>query len=187
MKIKYNAPVILTYTLLSICVFALFTNEILIKNFSSPAIFSFYDPIFYFRLVSYIVGHGDWGHLMGTLMITLIVGPFLEEKYGSKKLLEIILVASISTALLNTLLFSSSLIGGSGIVFTLILLGSSLNISSKQIPLTFIIIVVLIIGSEVVSILKADNISQFSHLVGGLIGAGYGFIRSGVTRTPTGS
>ena len=120
-------------------------------------------------------------------MITLIVGPFLEEKYGSKKLLEIILVASISTALLNTLLFSSSLIGGSGIVFTLILLGSSLNISSKQIPLTFIIIVVLIIGSEVVSILKADNISQFSHLVGGLIGAGYGFIRSGVTRTPTGS
>jgi len=41
------------------------------------------------------------------------------------------------------------------------------------------VVSVLFIGSEIIAILKIDNISQFSHLAGGFIGAGYGFIRSG--------
>ncbi|MCP3871542.1 MAG: rhomboid family intramembrane serine protease [Desulfobacteraceae bacterium] len=178
MKIKYNSPVILTYTLFSICVFVFFNKTILTTFFSSPAHFSFSSPLFYLKLVLYIAGHGDWGHLMGTLMIVLIVGPLLEEKHGSRKVLEMMLIASISTALLNTLLFSTSLIGGSGVVFMFIFFSSFSNINSKEIPLTFIIITALIIGSEVTSILKTDQVSQFSHLAGGLIGAGYGFFRS---------
>ncbi len=112
-------------------------------------------------------------------MIILLVGPLLEEKYGSGKLCEMLLITAITTALLNAFLFSNSLVGGSGIAFMLILLGSFSNIKSRQIPLTFIIIAVLFIGSEVVSSIKIDKISQFSHLAGGFIGAGYGFIRSG--------
>ncbi len=112
-------------------------------------------------------------------MIILLIGPLLEEKYGSGKLFEMILITAIATGLLNAFLFSNSLIGGSGIAFMLIVLGSFSNIRSKEIPLTFIIIAALFIGSEVTSSLKIDQISQFSHLAGGLIGAGYGFIRSG--------
>ena len=61
----------------------------------------------------------------------------------------------------------------------LILLSSFSNIKSKEIPLTFVIIAVLFIGNEVAASLKVDRISQFSHLVGGFIGAFYGFLRSG--------
>ena len=178
MKIKYNSPVILTYTMLSISVLAFCSNTFLAKYFSSPSNLSFFDPYFYIRLVSYIAGHGDWTHLIGNLMIILLVGPLLEEKYGSGKLLEMILITAIATGLLNAFLFSNSLIGGSGIAFMLILLGSFSNIRSKEIPLTFIVITVLFIGSEVLSTLKIDQISQFSHLAGGFIGAGYGFIRN---------
>lgn len=179
MKIKYNAPVILTYAIFSICVLTLLSNELLAKYFSSPGHLSFSSPYFYLKSVSYIAGHGGWNHLIGNLMIILLVGPLLEEKYGSGKLLEMILITAISTALLNAFLFSNSLIGGSGIAFMLILLSSFSNIKSKEIPLTFIMIAVLFIGTEVVSTLKIDKISQFSHLAGGFIGAGYGFIRSG--------
>ncbi len=179
MKIKYNAPVILTYTLLSILVLILSNNGIITKYFSSPAHVSYTNPYFYLRLVSYITGHAGWNHLIGNLMIILLVGPLLEEKYGSGKLFEMVFITAISTALLNALLFSNSLIGGSGIAFMLILLSSFSNIKAKEIPLTFIIIAVLFIGSEIVSTLKIDRISQFSHLAGGFIGAGYGFIRSG--------
>ncbi len=179
MKIKYNSPVILTYAIISISVLVFSGNGLLAKYFSSPAHLSFFDPFFYIRLISYIVGHGSWNHLIGNLMIILLVGPLLEEKYGSSKLFEMIFITAISTALLNAFLFSNSLIGGSGIAFMLILLSSFSNIKSRQIPLTFIIIAVLFIGSEIVSTLKVDRISQFSHLAGGLIGAGYGFIRSG--------
>ena len=178
MRIKYNAPVILTYALVSICVLLFCKNEFLAKYFSSPAHLAFFNPWFYPRLVAYIVGHAGWNHLMGNLMIILLVGPLLEEKYGSGKLLEMILITAISTALLNAFFFSNSLIGGSGIAFMLILLSSFSNIKSKEIPLTFIIISLLFIGNELASSLKIDRISQFSHLAGSLIGAGYGFLRS---------
>ncbi len=178
MKIKYNSPVILTYAIISICVLAFCSNEFLAKYFSSPAHLSFSDPYFYLRLISYIAGHGSWSHLIGNLMIILLVGPLLEEKYRSGKLLEMILITAIATGLLNTFLFSTSVMGGSGIAFMLILLSSFSNIKSKELPLTFIIIAVLFIGSEVISSLKIDRISQFSHLAGGFIGAGYGFFRN---------
>lgn len=179
MKIKYNSPIILSYAIIAMTVLVFSSAGILAKYFSSPAHLSFSDPYFFIRLVSYIAGHESWRHLFGNLMIILLVGPLLEEKYGSGKLLEMILITAISTALLNSLLFSNSLIGGSGIAFMLILLSSFSNIKSKEIPLTFIIIAVLFIGSEIISTLKIDRISQFSHLAGGFIGAGYGFIRGG--------
>ncbi len=179
MKIKYNSPVILTYAILSICVFAFAGNGNIAKYFSSPSNLSFLNPYFYLRSVSYIAGHGSWSHLIGNMMIILLVGPLLEEKYGSGKLLEMILVTAISTSLLNACLFSNSLVGGSGIAFMLILLSSFSNIKSKEIPLTFIIIAVLYVGGEVVSIFKIDNVSQFAHLAGGFTGAAYGFFRSG--------
>jgi membrane associated rhomboid family serine protease len=178
MKIKYNSPVILTYAVLSMCILMLASNGFRSAYVSSPAHLSFSNPVFYLRLVSYIAGHSGWAHLIGNLTIILLVGPLLEEKYGSKKLLEMILVTAVSTALLNALLFSNSLIGGSGIAFMMILLSSFSNIRAKEIPLTFILVAVLFIGSEAVSILKPDRISQFSHLAGGLIGAGYGFFRT---------
>lgn len=154
------------------------SNGFLAKYFSSPAHLSFSDPYFYLRLISYIAGHGGWSHLIGNLMIILLVGPLLEEKYRSGKLLEMILITAIATGLLNTFLFSTSVMGGSGIAFMLILLSSFSNIKSKELPLTFLIIAVLFIGSEVISSLKIDRISQFSHLAGGFIGAGYGFFRN---------
>jgi membrane associated rhomboid family serine protease len=178
-RIKYNAPIILTYAILSICVLAFAGYANMGKFFSSPANLSFTDPYFYLRSISYIAGHGNWSHLIGNMMIILLVGPLLEEKYGSGKLLEMVLVTAISTAVLNAFLFSNSLIGGSGIAFMLVLLGSFSNIKSKEIPLTFIIIAVLYIGGEIASSVKVDNISQFSHLAGGFVGAAYGFLRSG--------
>ena len=179
MRIKYNAPVILTLSILSICVLAFFSKGVIAGYFSSPARLSFTAPYFYLRLISYIAGHAGWSHLIGNLMIILLVGPLLEEKYGSVKLVEMIVVTAAATAVLNAFFFSTSLVGASGIAFMLILLSSFSNIRSGEIPLTFIIIAVLFTGSEVISILKIDNISQFSHLAGGFIGAGYGFVRGG--------
>ncbi len=179
MKIKYNAPVILTYTIITICVLVLCSRATMVAYFTSPSLLAFSTPNFYARLLSYIAGHGDWAHLSGNITIILLVGPLLEEKYGSGKLFEMIVVTAVITGLFNAFFFSNSLMGGSGIAFMLILLSSFSNIRSGQIPLTFILIALIFIGSEVISILKIDQISQFSHLAGGGVGAGYGFLRGG--------
>jgi membrane associated rhomboid family serine protease len=177
MKIKYNSPVILTYTLIAFCLLAFCPRTILAHYFTSPALLAFSNPEFYGRLISYIAGHASWAHLSGNITIILLVGPLLEEKYGSGKLLEMVLVTAAVTGLFNAFFFSNSLMGGSGIAFMLILLSSFSNIRSRQIPLTFILVALLFIGSEVISILKIDQISQFSHLAGGFAGACYGFLR----------
>jgi membrane associated rhomboid family serine protease len=179
MKIRYNAPVILTYTLIALCVLIFCSKAMLSAYFTSPAVLSFSNPRFYGRLFSYITGHASWAHFSGNITIILLVGPLLEEKYRSGRLLEMMLVTAAITALFNAFFFSNSLMGGSGIAFMLILLSSFSNIRSGQIPLTFILVAILFIGSEVVSILKIDRISQFSHLAGGCAGAAYGFLRGG--------
>lgn len=179
MKIKYNSPVILTYTIISIAVLILSFSNTVAALFTSPTDLSFLNPLFYFRLFSYVVRHAGWPHLMENLMVILLIGPLIEEKYGSVRLLEMFFITAISTALLNAAIFSNSLVGGSGLAFMLILLGSFSNIKSKEIPLTFVIIAVLFIGNEVAASFNIDRISQFSHLAGGFTGAFYGFLRTG--------
>ncbi|WDP87562.1 MAG: rhomboid family intramembrane serine protease [Desulfobacter sp.] len=181
MKIKYNAPVILTYAFAAIICLVLPLGHTMGIRLSSPAHLEFSNPVFYFRLVSHVFAHAGWSHLMGNLMIILLVGPLLEEKYRYLKLFEMMVVTAATTALINAALFSTSLMGGSGLVFMMILLSSFSNFRAKEIPLTFILVGVIFIGSEIFSILKIDQISQFSHLAGGFMGAVYGFFRGGRT------
>ncbi|MBF0433041.1 MAG: rhomboid family intramembrane serine protease [Fibrobacteria bacterium] len=178
MKMRYNLPVFLTYTLLSAMV-------MLVSDVTGGAVgqgyfavyptMDFISPLSYWRLISHIAGHRDWMHLLGNFSFILLIGPILEEKYGSWKLLQMILITAIITAILNILLFSTGLMGASGIVFMFIILSSFTNFRSGDVPLTFILIILLFLTKEVQGALKSDNISQFAHILGGIIGSAFGF------------
>jgi rhomboid protease GluP len=58
----------------------------------------------------------------------------------------------------------------------LILLSSFTNIRAGEIPLTFILIVVLFLTKEVTTAFAQDNISQFAHIIGGICGSFFGFL-----------
>lgn len=179
-KIHYNAPVTLTFTFSALGVLLLrgiygddFINYLFV-NFRT----SLTDPMQYIRLFSYILGHGSWQHFSGNFLIILLLGPMLEEKYGSKELIKMILITALVTGLINTLLFDTGLIGASGIVFMMILLSSFANVKRGYIPLTLIIVAVLFIGKELASaVMVQDNISQMAHIVGGISGAALGSSR----------
>lgn len=186
MRITYNSPVILTFTL--VCT-AVHTVNVLTGGFITHYFFALdgntnlTDPLDYLRLFSHIVGHGNWAHLIGNFSFILLIGPMVEEKYRSSTLLLMVLVTALATGLMNNFLFDSGLLGASGVVFMLILLGSFTNIRSGQIPLTFILVVLLYLGKEVVQIFDHDNISQFAHIVGGIFGALFGFLLGGKPAT----
>jgi uncharacterized membrane protein YdcZ (DUF606 family) len=61
----------------------------------------------------------------------------------------------------------------------MILLASFTNFSSGEIPLTFILILIIYIGREFYDAFggSANNVSQFAHIVGGFIGSLFGFFR----------
>lgn len=172
LRISYNAPVVLTFALLAVIV-RLLPDEVIAQWFTTQPRLD--GASSYLGLVSYILGHANWQHLAANFMLILLLGPILEERYGSLTLLVMILITALVGGLVDLGLGDRTL-GASGIVFMMILLASTANIRRGEIPLTFIAIAVIYLGGEVVSAFKQDNISQLAHLLGGVTGAAFGFL-----------
>ena len=133
------------------------------------------NPVSIFSLFSHVIGHGSLDHLLGNMTFILLLGPIVEEKYGSRFTLLMIVLTAFITGILNISFFNTGLLGASGIVFMLILLVSFTNVNGGQIPLTFILVALLFIGKEILQSLQADQVSQFAHIIGGVCGSIFGF------------
>ncbi len=178
-KFSYNAPVILTFALISLIV--LLVNG-LTNGASNRLLFSTYrsrltDPLTYVRAFGHVLGHANWAHYFGNMTMFLLVGPMLEEKYGSKNMVGMIAITAVVTALINAIFFPGvALCGASGIVFMFILLSSFAAANKGEIPITLLVILAMYLGDEVVNaVFQRDNISQMAHIVGGLAGCAFGF------------
>lgn len=178
-KISYNAPVVLTFVLLCVAVQGL---NLLTGGASKRLLFcvyrsSFLDPLAYLRVFLHVLGHSGWEHLLNNMMYLLILGPMLEEKYGSRTMMFTILATALATGLVNLIFFPhTALLGASGIVFAWILLSSITVTERNTIPLSFLLVAVLYLGQQVYNgLFTSDNISQMAHIVGGLVGSATGF------------
>ena len=111
------------------------------------------------------------------MLLLLVVGPPLEEKYGSLTLLWGILLTALVSGVLQCVFFpGSALLGASGIVFMLVMLSSLAGMKSVRVPATLLLVAVLYLGQEVYSIFFVqDNVANFMHLVGGACGTAFGF------------
>jgi len=178
-RIQYNAPVVLSFAIISILVLGL---AHLTDGTSDVLLFSVYrtslsDPLMYLRLFGHALGHANMAHYFNNFMIILIIGPMLEEKYGGKWIIIMMVITAFVTGILHIMMSENAKLGASGIVFMMILLGSFANLKRGHIPLTLILAVAIFIGREVVSAMTLDNnIAYMSHIVGGICGAAFGFI-----------
>lgn len=185
MKITFNSPLILAFSFICVVIYifqhylGLFENTFLLNpNWNSS---SFLD---YFRLFSHTMGHSNLEHLIGNLSFILLIGPIVEKQYGPKFLLFMMLITALITSIFQLFFFNVGLMGASGIVFMLIILTSMANIKNKEIPLTFILISIIFIGKEVLGSFNNDNISHSAHIIGGVMGAIFGFAVAGKSYHP---
>jgi len=179
MRISFNAPVTLTLTLSALIAMVLAQTT---QGYSTTNLFSTYPSsninlLFILRMFTHILGHSGWDHFLANFTLILVLGPLLEERHSSLSLLGMVLTTSFITALLNNLFFSNGLLGASGVVFMMIVLSSITNFKARTIPATFIVVVILFLGREVVNALSNDNISQFAHILGGVCGSFFGFFK----------
>ena len=181
MKITFNAPVVLGIVGIS---FVATLLGYLTGGLTSRWLFTTYrasllSPLTWLRAFTHIFGHADWSHFAGNMGYLLLIGPLLEEKYGSKTLAGVVAVTAFATSLVNFVLFSNvALCGASGVIFAFILLSSFTSFRQGEIPVTFILVAVFFLGQQIIEGLTVrDNISNLSHVVGGIVGAllGYGF------------
>lgn len=179
-KLQYNSPVVLTFALLSFCTLLL---DKLTGGWTTSHLFSVYrsslaDALTYPRFFLHVLGHAGYAHYIGNMMMILVIGPPMEEKYGSRSLFWAIVVTAFISGMIHWLFFpNTALLGASGIVFMLIVMSSLSGMKDGSIPITLILVLVLYIGQEVINgVTLRDNVSQITHIVGGLCGAGMGFV-----------
>lgn len=185
-KLQYNSPVILTFFLLSLGVLLL---DWITGGWTTLHAFCVYrsslaDPLFYVRLFGHVLGHADFDHFLGNMLLLLVIGPPLEEKYGSRTLLAGILLTAGVSGILQCVFFpGSALLGASGIVFMMIVLSSFTESRGGGIPITLILVVIFYLGGEIIDgIRNTDSISQLTHVVGGVLGMIFGFLYRGGRR-----
>ena len=179
-SISFNSPVVLIFSL--ICLIALglgfFTGGKTTMLFFSVYRSSLSDPLTYVRFIGHIFGHAGWDHLISNLMLLLVIGPMLEEKYGSINLLFVIVITAVVTGIVNFIFFPNvRLLGASGVVFAFILLSSFASMRQGSIPMTFLLVALIYIGGQIYDgIFVKDNISNLTHILGGAIGSGFGYL-----------
>ena len=175
----YNSPVIISYLIISVIAWLLNiitnkkSNKLLFMSYRS----SIFNPLTYIRLFTHSIGHVDLSHLIHNFLFILLIGPMIEEKYGSINLLIMLLITSLVIGLFNTIFSNYSITGASGNVYMLIVLSSFSNISEGKIPITLVLILIFYIISEFKDRLIEGNKKTYhtGHLLGALCGIGFGF------------
>lgn len=179
LKLKFNAPVVLSFSFLCLIVtiLGIVSNGVLTNALFMTYHSSLLNPLTYLRFFTHVLGHNGWSHFLGNASYLLLLGPILEEKYGHKAILEVIIITAVVTATVNYIFFwNVGLSGASGIVFAFIMMASFTSFNEKEIPITFILVAFIFIGQQIYEgIFVRDDISNLAHILGGLVGAVVGY------------
>ena len=177
-NIQYNSVLILSYFFISLIALIINTitsgetNKLLFSSYRSSPL----NPLTYIRLFTHAIGHTSWHHFYSNFLTMLLIGPMIEEKYGTINLLIMMLITAGITGIINTIISNKAILGASGNVFMLIVLSSMVNLEAGKIPLTLILIFFFYITNEIIEgLFKKDNVSHMGHLIGAICGIIFGF------------
>ena len=148
-RIQYNAPVTLSFALISLAALLLSQVD---GGWANTHLFSVYrcawgDLLALPRLFLHVLGHASYSHYLNNMLLILALGPGLEDKYGSRSLLLCILITAFVT-------------GG------LMVLGLKYGWSEEGDA----------VGKDLMNRKAQEFVSQLSHILGGLCGGEFGFL-----------
>lgn len=113
--LQYNSVLILSFFFLSLGTLILKyvtfgnSNKILFSSYRS----SLLNPLTYVRMFTHILGHSDWKHFSNNFLYILLIGPMIEEKYGTINLLIMMLITAFITGIINHIVGKKRILGAS--------------------------------------------------------------------------
>jgi membrane associated rhomboid family serine protease len=186
LKLSYNAPVTLTFSILALLALVL---DYFTGGWTTTHLFSVYrcslsDPLAFVRFFGHVLGHANFSHFMGNIIFILLLGPPVEDRFGSWNTLWAILVTAFITGLVYFIFFpSSALLGASGVVYMMMLMASFGGAKNGVIPISTILVAVIYLGGELWNaIFQDNNVAELAHIIGGVCGMLMGFALSGKRR-----
>ena len=188
-KVSYDAPVTLTFVIVCAIIFLL--NMLLAKSgkvagfekiFASPTSQAGVLPFIpkqvlsYLRLLLYIFGTFEINTLLSNLIMIVILGPAMEERYGSVIIGLMIFVSALFSGVLNACFSAESLVGALPVICMMVFLNAFMAFSKKTVPLTFIFVIILIAFMQIFS--GNNAIQTVICIAGGLCGSLFAFLTS---------
>ena len=175
---SYNSKVVLSFFF--ICLVLLIIDYLTIHKLSKFLALkrgSIFNPMTYLRMITNSFVSKDWNHFRSNFIYILLLGPMLEEKYGSIALLKMMLITSVASSIIVLIFSKKGALGASDITFMMIVLSSIVNIQGGKRPITLVLIILFYVADEVIKqILHLnDNISHLAHLAGAICGFVFGF------------
>ena len=200
LKVSYDAPVTLTFVFVCAIIFLL--NMFLAKSgkslglekvFASPTgqagVLPFIPgaPVSYVRLLFYIFGADFAGILAGlssgaasifftSLILILLLGPAMEERYGSVIIGIMMFVSALFSGVLNACFCETSLVGAAPVVFMMIFLNAFMAFSKKKIEVSFTAVMVAVV--ILMQLNGAGAVKIIICIAGGLCGSLFAFLTS---------
>lgn len=175
-RIEFNAPVTVCYALSAVTATILPVQGKLAIHGPIRLL----DGDFLLSLFTWTLTHGGMTHLLSNFVVILLAAPLLEDRFGSLRMLGVLVTASVLVGLAHCILDPrGALIGASGTVFCLIMLTAMLAGRSGTIPLTMLLVAALYLGREVTGLFANDGISQTAHILGGALGVMLGLFMRG--------
>ena len=186
LKFSYDAPVTLSFVI--ICAVLFLLNTYVIKSgalgslLASPTSqagslpFIVKQPLSYLRLLLYIFGTADMNTLLTNLIMIIMLGPAMEERYGSVIIGLMIFVSALFSGVLNACFSADSLSGALPVICMMVFLNAFMAFSKKTVPLTFIFVIVLIAFMQIFS--GNNAIQIIICITGGLCGSLFAFLTS---------
>lgn len=187
-NILFDSPVTTTFSVLAVLLFII--DSFIVKGklsalfLTAPTVaegafaFNAADPLSYLRIIFHVFGSNNCSLLISNLIIISLLGPILEEKYGSVIIGIMMLLSSLLSGVLAGCFCKTGISGADSIVFMMVLLNSYLSVSKKKIPLSSVIVLVLFIWGQFYADKSNGLIGLLVNVAGGLCGSLLAFFAS---------
>lgn len=142
---------------------------------------AFSDPLMYARLLSKAFMHANFIHYLRNFSAILILGPIVERRFGSLRLLLMMAATSFITGIVHvSFTRDAMLMGASSITYMLIILACFVNVRERRVPIAALAVGLFYLAAEFWNALTLnDNIAHISHAIAVLCGLGFGYLMAG--------
>lgn len=188
LKFVYDAPVTLSFALAVLVIFILdtfaFKGKLSGQWLLSPTAaggflpFAFSDFASILRLFLHVFGYTDPSFLLCNLIFVLLLGPAMEERYGSVIIGIMIFVAALFSGVLYACFCKVPACGAEPIVFMLVLLCTMMHLSRSKVSASSLVVIALFIGMLVLRKNMNGVIGVVIIAAGGLCGSLFAFLTS---------
>ncbi|MBR5401865.1 MAG: rhomboid family intramembrane serine protease [Treponema sp.] len=188
LKFVYDAPVTLSFALVILLLFVLdkyvFKGSLSGQWLLSPTAeggvlpFAFSDFHSIARLFLHVFGYTDAPFLICNMIFVLLLGPAMEERYGSVIIGIMIFVAALFSGVLNACFCKVPACGAEPVVFMLVLLCTMMHLSRSKVSASSLAVIALFVCMQVMRKNLNGIIGVVIITAGGLCGSLFAFLTS---------